>query len=80
MDMFNIISGTCSVLGLLVSLFTAGKVIKVTQKLNCNERDDHSSTVTKTTNSTIHGVQVGRDLNHGAGNRRQLYPVVGGVR
>lgn len=47
MDMFNIISGTCSVLGLLVSLFTAGKVIKVTQKLNCNERDDHSKTVTR---------------------------------
>ncbi len=71
MDMFNIISGTCSVLGLLVSLFTAGKVIKVTQKLNCNERDDHSKTVTKTSNSTINGVQVGRDLNDGAGNRKQ---------
>lgn len=71
MDMFNIISGTCSILGLLVSLFTAGKVIKVTQKLNCNERDDHSKTVTKTSNSTINGVQVGRDLNDGAGNRKQ---------
>lgn len=71
MDMFNIISGTCSVLGLLVSVFTAGKVIKVTQKLNCNERDDHSRTVTKTTNSTINGIQVGRDLNHGTGNSQQ---------
>lgn len=71
MDMFNIISGTCSVLGLLVSVFKAGKLIKVTQKLNCNERDDHSKTVTKTTNRTINGIQVERDLNHGIGNSQQ---------
>lgn len=71
MDMFNIISGICSVLGLLVSLFTAGKVVKVTQRLNCDERDDHSKTVTKTTGSTIHGVQVGRDFNYGGGNNQQ---------
>lgn len=32
MEIFNIISGVCSIVGLLVSVFTASKVIKICHK------------------------------------------------
>lgn len=35
MDIFNIISGVCSIVGLLVSVFTASKVIKICHTQNC---------------------------------------------
>ena len=61
MDLFNIISGVCSIAGLAVSLFTAGKVIKITQSINYGNKDDHSKVVNKGKGNTYNGSYVGRD-------------------
>lgn len=63
MDVFNIICGVCSIAGLLVSLFTASKVVKITQDINSGNRDDHSKVVNKGKGNTYHGPSAGRDLN-----------------
>lgn len=70
MDTFNIICGVCSIAGLLVSIFTAGKVVKITQTLNSGNKDDHSDTKNKISGTTIQGSYVGRDSINGAGNRK----------
>lgn len=70
MDLFNIICGGCSIAGLLVSIFTAGKVIKISQTINCGNKDDRSKNSTKISNSTIHGDVVGRDSINGTGNSK----------
>lgn len=70
MDTFNIICGVCSIAGLLVSIFTAGKVVKITQTLNSGNKDDHSDTKNKISKTTIQGSYVGRDSINGAGNRK----------
>lgn len=70
MDIFNAICGVCSIVGLAVSLFTAGKVMKISQNLNVGNRDDHSKVVNKGKGNTYHGAYVGRDLN-GAGGSEQ---------
>lgn len=61
MEVFNIICGVCSIAGLLVSLFTAGKVIKISKTFNCNNKDDHSKTVNKGNENTYSGSYTGRD-------------------
>lgn len=71
MDLFNIICGVCSVAGLLVSIFTAGKVIKVTQTLNSGNQDNHSKVINKNKESAFHGPYVGRDSINGTGNDKQ---------
>lgn len=63
MEIFNVICGVCSIVGLVVSLFTASKVVKISQNINCGNRDDHSKNVNKVSKSTIHGSYVGRDMN-----------------
>lgn len=68
MDMFNIICGVCSIAGLLVSIFTAGKVVRIVQTINSGNMDDHSKTVNKVSKSTIHGSYVGRDSINGTGS------------
>lgn len=66
MELFNIICGVCSILGLLVSLFTASKVLNISQTLNSNNNNDHSTTTNKNTKSTFHGLYVGRDSINGS--------------
>lgn len=61
MELFNIISGVCSIVGLLVSLFTAGKVIKILKAYNCDNKDDHSIVTNKSRRNTYNGTYVGRD-------------------
>lgn len=68
MDLFNIICGVCSIAGLLVSIFTAGKVVKISQTVNSGNVDDHSKNGSKISKSTIHGSYVGRDSINGTGN------------
>ncbi|MCT4687020.1 hypothetical protein [Vallitalea sp.] len=34
MEKFNLISGICSILGLIISIFTASKVIKVSKNID----------------------------------------------
>lgn len=60
MDLFNIICGVCSIAGLLVSLFTASKVIKI-----------NSEIVNKNKKSEFHGDYVGRDSLNGTGSGEQ---------
>lgn len=70
MELFNIICGVCSIAGLLVSVFTASKVIKIKQTLNCGNGDDHSGVVTKISKSTIQGSSAGRDIVSGTRNSK----------
>lgn len=71
MEMFNIICGICSIVGLLVSIFTASKVIKITQRLNSDNKDDHSKVVNKGRGNTYSGSYAGRDSINGTGNSKQ---------
>lgn len=70
MDLFNIICGVCSIAGLLVSIFTAGKVVKISQTVNNGNVDDHSNVVNKGKGNTYNGPSAGRDLN-GTGSGEQ---------
>lgn len=60
MELFNIICGVCSIAGLLVSLFMAGKVVKIS-----------SGVVNKNKKSKFRGDYVGRDSINGAGSGEQ---------
>lgn len=66
MDIFNIICGVCSILGLLISVFTAGKVVKISKTFHCNNKEDHSKVINKGSHNSYHGDYAGRDMNHGA--------------
>lgn len=68
MDLFNIICGVCSIAGLLVSVFTAGKVVKITQTVNSGNQDDHSRVINKGSRNTYNGSYVGRDSINGTGS------------
>ncbi len=61
MEVFNIISGVCSIIGLVVSLFTAGKVLKISQSINYGNKDDHSKVINKGKGNTYKGSYTGRD-------------------
>lgn len=54
MDLFNIICGVCSVIGLLVSIFTASKVMKISQNIKNKLKD-----------VDISGSYAGRDNTNG---------------
>ena len=71
MELFNIICGVCSIAGLLVSLFTAGKVVRIAQTVNSGNSDDRSKNVNKVSKSTIQGSFVGRDSINGTENSKQ---------
>lgn len=66
MNLFNIICGICSVIGLFVSIFTASKVVKITQIINCNNKIDHSKVVNKNEKNIVYGSNVGRDNINGS--------------
>ena len=69
-NMFEVVSGVCSIVGLAVSLFTANKVYKISQIVNCNNIDDHSNTKNKVSNSTINGSYVGGNSINGTRNSK----------
>ena len=71
MDIFNIICGVCSIVGLLVSLFTASKVIKISQNFNVGNRDDRSKVVNKGKGNTYYGSYTGRDYTNETGSGQQ---------
>lgn len=68
MDVFNIVCGVCSVLGMLVSLFTAGKVLKISQTINCGNKDDHSKVINRGSGNKYYGSYAGRDNINGTRN------------
>lgn len=63
MDIFNVVCGVCSVVGLLVSVFTASKVIKITHTINSGNVYDHSNVINKGRGNTYNGSYAGRDMN-----------------
>ncbi len=69
MDLFNIICGVCSIVGLAVSLFTASKVIKITKTVNCNNTDDYSNIINAGNKNTYNGPYAGRDINETGSNK-----------
>ena len=71
MDAFNVICGVCSIAGLLVSVFTASKVVKISNTFNCDNKDDHSKVVNKNAGSTFHGDYMGRDSINGIRSDKQ---------
>ena len=71
MDLFNIICGVCSIAGLLVSVFTAGKVVKIAQTVNSGNQDDHSKVISKGKGNTYNGPSSGRDIINGIGSSEQ---------
>ena len=64
MDVFNIISGVCSIVGQAVSLFTASKVVKITQNINSGNMDDHSKVINQGKGNTYNGSYAGRDYTN----------------
>lgn len=71
MELFEIICGVCSIAGLLVSIFTAGKVIKISQTFHCGNRDDHSRVINKGRGNTHYGPYAGRDSINERRNNEQ---------
>lgn len=71
MEVFNMIAGVCSIIGLLVSLFTAGKVTRISKTYNSGNRDDHSKVVNKGSRNTYNGSYAGRDSINGTGSCKQ---------
>lgn len=59
-ELFNIIAGVCSIIGLLVSLFTASKVIKI-----------NSEVINKNTGNTFQGGYVGGNSINETGSGKQ---------
>lgn len=55
MELFNIICGVCSVAGLLVSIFTAGKVVKISQTISHVNKNKKFKVNTKINKSEVHG-------------------------
>ncbi len=47
MELFNIVCGVCSIIGLLVSLFTAGTVVKMSYNWGNATTKDSGNTTTK---------------------------------
>lgn len=71
METFNIISGACSIAGLLVSLFTVSKVIKISKTINCGNTNDSSKVINKGKGNTYNGSYVGRDSINGTRSSEQ---------
>lgn len=56
MDLFNIICGVCSIAGLLVSIFTAAKVVNISNKNK---------------NCTFNGSYTGGNINESTSGKRK---------
>ncbi len=72
MDIFNVICGGCSIAGLLVSVFTASKVVKISKTFNCDNKDDHSKVVNNGSRNTYNGPYTGRDSINGIGSGKPI--------
>ncbi len=70
-DIFNIICGVCSIAGLLVSIFTASKVVKISQSVNCGNQNDNSNVINKGKGNIYNGSYAGRNIINGTGNSKQ---------
>ncbi len=64
MELFNVICGVCSIIGLLVSLFTAGTVVKISKNYECGNVTDQSKVTNHLKGSTISGPYIGGSSIH----------------
>lgn len=71
MDIFNIICGVCSIIGLLVSIFTATKVVKISKTFNCNNKSENFKSTIRIGKGTVSGSVAGRDNNINGSKRNQ---------
>lgn len=71
MEIFNIFCGACSIVGLLVSIFTAGKVIKISQTINSGNMNDRSRVINRGRGNIYNGSYAGRDALNGTGSSEQ---------
>lgn len=71
MEIFNLVCGICSIVGLLVSLFMASKVTKISKTYNCDNKNEHSKVINGGSGNTYNGSYVGRDIINGTGNSEQ---------
>lgn len=71
MEIFNIFCGVCSIASLLLSLFAVGKVTKISKTYNCDNKNDHSKVINRSSRNTYNGSYVGRDSINGIGNNEQ---------
>lgn len=69
MDLFNIICGVSSIAGLLVSIFTASKVVKITQIMHSNNVNSEITEANILKDTTIHGSYTGRDRKNEHGRK-----------
>ncbi len=70
-EVFNIICGVCSIAGLLVSVFAASKVVKISQAINCVNKEDHSKVINQGSRNIYYGAYTGRDNINGTGSSEQ---------
>lgn len=70
MDLLNVICGVCSIAGLLVSIFTASKVVKIVQNINSGNLNGDSNHINNITDTTIQGSFVGRNSINGMENTK----------
>lgn len=60
MELFNIISGVCSIIGLLLSIFAVTRVVKISNKIKMNNKSNE----TKKQSATGKNINLaGRDNN-----------------
>ncbi len=59
MDIFNVICGVCSIAGLLVSVFTASRVIKISNTFNY--KNDSGNSKIKIKGSEVKDSVIGRN-------------------
>ena len=57
METLNLISNICSVVSLIIAIFIAGKVIKISMKIKLDQ-----ATKVKQKGNTVLGDQAGRDI------------------
>lgn len=70
MELFNIICGVCSIVGLMVSIFTANKVIKIAKTVNCGNHNDFSKVINRGKGNVYEASYAGRDSMNETGNSK----------
>ena len=60
MDLFNIVCKIYSIVGLLVYVFIASKMIKITKNFNYNNSDNHFKVIDKESKNIYNGLYIWR--------------------
>lgn len=63
MEIFNIISGTCSIIGLIISCFSFAKITKTYKIMSINQ------TIDKSIHISQKGIGIGNENSYKGGNK-----------